>query len=64
VSAQPHGAWHEAHGFELDRYTQRRLALDNHRAAAPDTPGIGVKFDWQAFASFQSAGEPIKGRMV
>jgi L-alanine-DL-glutamate epimerase-like enolase superfamily enzyme len=64
LSAQPHGGWLEAHSFEIDRYTQRRLVLDNHRAVAPDTPGIGVEFAWDALSPFQAAGEPRNGRMT
>ena len=58
VSAQPHGGWIEAHSFEIDRYTQRSLVLKNHRAVAPDTPGIGVEFDWDALSPSQVAGVP------
>ena len=50
--------WMEVHSFEIDRYTRRPLLLDNHRAVAPDSPGIGVEFDWQALAPFQAAGAP------
>lgn len=56
VSAQPHGGWLEGHSFHLDRYTQRCLELEDHRAVAPDTPGIGVEFDWEALSPFQVAG--------
>ena len=34
------------------------MLLDNHRAVAPDSPGIGVEFDWKALAPFQAAGAP------
>lgn len=46
VSSQPHGGWLEIHSFPIDQYTTRPLVLENHRAVAPDTPGIGVEFDW------------------
>ena len=64
VSSQPHGGWMEVHSFEIDRYTQRGLVLDNHRAVAPDTPGIGVEFDWGALSPFQVAGESLKEHLL
>ena len=53
VSAQPHGGWLEIHSFPIDRYTRRPLVLDDHRAVAPDDPGIGVEFDWEALLPYR-----------
>lgn len=46
VSSQAHGGWLEVHSFPIDRYTQRPLVIRDHMAVAPDSPGIGVEFDW------------------
>ena len=53
VSAQPHGGWLEVHSFPIDRYTTRPLVVRDHRAIAPDTPGIGVTFDWPRLTPFE-----------
>ncbi len=53
VSSQPHGGWLEIHSFPIDQYTTRPLTLANHRAVAPDVPGIGVEFDWAVLAEHE-----------
>ncbi|MEP6679250.1 MAG: mandelate racemase/muconate lactonizing enzyme family protein [Betaproteobacteria bacterium] len=56
VCAQSNGGWLEVHSFPIDRYTRRPLVLDDHRAIAPDAPGIGVEFDWAALAPYRAPG--------
>lgn len=56
VSSQPNGGWLEIHSFPIDEYTTRPLVLENHRAVAPDAPGIGVEFDWAALKPYRVNG--------
>ncbi|MEM8804045.1 MAG: mandelate racemase/muconate lactonizing enzyme family protein [Pseudomonadota bacterium] len=46
LSGLPDDGWLEVHSFPIDTYTERALVVEDHQAVAPDTPGIGVTFDW------------------
>lgn len=46
LSGLPDDGWLEVHSFPIDIYTTRPLVVEDHQAVAPDTPGIGVTFDW------------------
>jgi len=50
LAAVPNGQFLEAHGFGLDEYIAEPLCLEDGRAVAPDRPGHGVAFDWDALA--------------
>ena len=53
VASQPHSGWLEVHSFPIDRDTARPLVIENQRAVAPDEPGIGVTFDWDALSIYE-----------
>ena len=38
----------EAHGFGLESFIPHPLEIEDGYATAPDRPGHGVVFDWQA----------------
>lgn len=59
VASQAHAGWVESHSFNIDQYTRRPLLLKEGMAVAPDSPGIGVEFDWSKLEPFEigSIGE-------
>jgi L-alanine-DL-glutamate epimerase-like enolase superfamily enzyme len=56
LAAVPNASYLEVHGFGLDRFIEHPLRLEDGRAVAPDRPGHGVTFDWEAMESFKDAG--------
>ncbi|GAA0588869.1 mandelate racemase/muconate lactonizing enzyme family protein [Craurococcus roseus] len=48
LAACPNRSFLEAHGFGLDRFVGHPLRIEEGRAVAPDRPGHGVSFDWNA----------------
>ena len=46
VSGQTSKSWIEVHSFPIDQYTLQPLQISDGFALAPETPGIGVEFDW------------------
>lgn len=53
VASQPNAGWLEVHSFPIDEYTTRPLIIENHRAVAPDTVGIGVDFNWDRLKPYE-----------
>ena len=48
LAAAPNASYLEAHGFGLDNYIAQPLAIEDGFAVAPDRPGHGIEFDWDA----------------
>ncbi len=48
LAAAPNRSYLEAHGFGLDRYIANPLRIEEGFALAPDRPGHGIEFDWDA----------------
>lgn len=53
LAACPNRSWLEAHGFGLERYVEEPMAIVDGCAIAPDRPGHGVAFDWQALEAIR-----------
>lgn len=45
--------WIEIHSFPIEEYTRRPVQVENGLALAPQTPGIGVEFDWDRLKRYE-----------
>lgn len=48
LAAVPNASFLEAHGFGLEHYIANPVKIEEGWAIAPDRPGHGVEFDWDA----------------
>jgi L-alanine-DL-glutamate epimerase-like enolase superfamily enzyme len=55
LAAVPNRSYLEAHGFGLDRFIAHPLRVEEGMAIAPDRPGHGIEFDWNALAARRAA---------
>jgi L-alanine-DL-glutamate epimerase-like enolase superfamily enzyme len=53
LAAVTNGNYLEVHGFGLEQYIAHPLRIEDGEAVAPDRPGHGVEFDWQALAEHE-----------
>ena len=51
LAAVPNAAYLEVHGFGLERFIAEPLEMRDGKAIAPERPGHGMVFDWEALAA-------------
>lgn len=54
LGAVPNASYLEAHGFGLDEYLLHPMEIDEGIVTAPDRPGHGVEFDWDALEAVRA----------
>ncbi|MEM7117892.1 MAG: mandelate racemase/muconate lactonizing enzyme family protein [Chloroflexota bacterium] len=55
LAAVPNPSFLEVHSFGLERFILNRPEIVNGNMIAPNLPGHGVAFDWEALTAFQVA---------
>ena len=53
LAAVPNASFLEVHGFGLERFLRNPPEIEEGLMTAPDLPGHGVKFDWDALNAYQ-----------
>ncbi|UCF92013.1 MAG: mandelate racemase/muconate lactonizing enzyme family protein [Desulfobacterales bacterium] len=53
LGAVANASYLEVHGFGLERFIADPLQIENGEALAPDRPGHGVSFNWEALAEYE-----------
>ena len=54
LAAVPNKSYLEIHGFGLERFIEQPMVLEDGQARAPDRPGHGVAFDWEALERYRA----------
>ncbi len=54
LAAVPNASYLEAHGFGLERYLRHPMEIQDGATVAPDRPGHGVAFDWDALEAVRA----------
>ena len=61
LAAVPNASYMEAHGFGLEAYLANPMKFADGFTMAPDRPGHGIEFDWEALAYQQVCGAGSDG---
>jgi L-alanine-DL-glutamate epimerase-like enolase superfamily enzyme len=54
LAAVPNASYLEAHGFGLEAYLRHPMKIEDGLVTAPDRPGHGVEFDWDALEALRA----------
>jgi L-alanine-DL-glutamate epimerase-like enolase superfamily enzyme len=54
LAAVPNASYLEAHGFGLEKYLEHPMHIEEGIVTAPDRPGHGVQFDWDALEALRA----------
>ena len=60
LAAVPNASYLEAHGFGLERFIRHPLQIENGEAIAPERPGHGIAFDWDALEAHRDRWAPSR----
>ena len=56
LAAVPNASYLEVHGFGLERFILNPPGIVDGTMTAPDNPGHGVQFDWNALKAYEISG--------
>lgn len=54
LAAVPNASYLEEHGFSVAKYLQHPMQIEDGIVIAPDRPGHGVQFDWDALEALRA----------
>ena len=53
MAAAPNRSFMEIHGFALDRIVTEPMKIQDGRTVAPERPGHGIEFDFEALEPYR-----------